>query len=50
MQISLDVVKLIVFLLPGFICMRIVEIKTDTIRKEYQFYLIDAVIYSMPSV
>jgi len=47
MQISSDVIQLIIFLIPGFFCMRIVEFKTDMIRKDYQFYVLEAVIYAM---
>lgn len=47
MELSLDVIQLFIFLLPGFITIKIVDLKCDVIPKEYKYFLIDALLYSL---
>ncbi len=47
MEISIEVVKILIILLPGFVTMKIVEWKCDILPKDHRDFLIDALIYSL---
>jgi hypothetical protein len=47
MDFATDAVKLLVFLIPGFISLKLIEWKCDIRQKEYQYFVVDALIYSL---
>lgn len=46
MDIANDAIKILIFLLPGFITLRVISYKINVQKKEYQFYVAEAVLYS----
>ena len=47
MDMTNDAIKLLIFLLPGFVTLRVISYKINVNRTEYQFYIAEAVLYSV---
>ena len=47
MDIANDAIRLLVFLLPGFITLRVISYKADVKKEEYEYYVVEALIYSI---
>jgi uncharacterized protein involved in tellurium resistance len=42
-----DAIKLLVFLMPGFIVLKIISLKCDVKLEDYKYYVVEALIYSV---
>jgi hypothetical protein len=47
MDIANDAIKLLIFLLPGFVTLRVISYKTDVKKDSYEYYVVEAVLYSV---